>query len=80
MIFDTFQDLDQILQKAKLHPSDSSDNNTFFLLEEIIMTDWLFWQISLKVRVIFLRGQRDQQHLHENRSECLELVGDVERQ
>lgn len=60
MIFDTFQDLDQILQKAKLHPSDSSDNNTFFLLEEIIMTDWLFWQISLKVRVIFLRGQRDQ--------------------
>lgn len=79
MIFDTFQDLDQILQKAKLHPSDSSDN-TFFLLEEIIMTDWLFWQISLKVRVIFLRGQRDQQRLHENRSECLELVGDVERQ
>lgn len=79
MIFDTFQDLDQILQKAEAHPSDSSDNNIFFLLEGVIMTAWLFSEISLKVHVIFLRRQRDQQHLHENRSECFKLAGDVER-
>lgn len=63
MIFDTFQDLDRILQKAEVHPSDSSDN-IFFLLERMIMTAWLFSDISLKVHVIFMRRQRNQQHLH----------------
>lgn len=43
------------------------------------MTAWLFSEISLKVHAIFLRRQRDQQHLHENRSECLKLAGDIER-